>query len=516
MNLKELFVETGSIRSFSIPPATASFAITSSYVVSASYAANGGGATNFSTGSYTGSFTGSLFGTASFATTASAATSLTYTVATASYALSAGATGGGITGAGTSGQLALWSSGVLTSSILTDTGTRLTTGFPITASAFKGDGSNITSVITASYAPLILPQGVVSASAQYSTGSYTGSFTGSLFGNATSASYALTASYAMNGGGATNFSTGSYTGSFIGVYTGSHTGSFIGDGIGLINIVSSSYALSASYAPGGAASISASYASTSSLASGLLPGNQTISGTLIVSTSISASAGTIFGKVLSTSGVGLIPSAGSLKLPWGATQVTMGQGPGAGQAYVVLADFDGNATIFLGCDTAGAHNATNIEIKSNLLFTADNSGDIGTTSGNRPNNVYAATRYDMKSGGTYKFNGTTFYDGTSLVSSRVVTNGLVTNIVTKAVNYTLTNVDHTVLGDATSGVITLTLPSASVVPNQMYTLMKTDASANAVIVAGTVNSASNQSLTTQFNTITIHSNGANWYKIAGL
>lgn len=89
------------------------------------------------------------------------------------------------------------------------------------------------------------------------TGSFTGSFTGPLTGTASwasnviSASYATTASYALNAGGTT---TGSYTGSFAGSHSGSFTGSFIGDLTG-----TSSWAVSASWAPGGVGSTTGSY-----------------------------------------------------------------------------------------------------------------------------------------------------------------------------------------------------------------------------------------------------------------
>ena len=97
--------------------------------------------------------------------------------------------------------------------------------------------------------------------------SFTGSFVGDGSGltNLVSSSYALTASYALNGGGGGG-NTFPYTGSatisgsltvigpvnFNGGVTGSSfTGSFSGNGENITNIVSSSYALTASYALNG-------------------------------------------------------------------------------------------------------------------------------------------------------------------------------------------------------------------------------------------------------------------------
>jgi hypothetical protein len=147
------------------------------------------------------------------------------------------------------------------------------------------------------------------------TGSFTGSFTGSVLGTASyalnsltssyavtsaynfvtqstvftasyvsgsnvdgsvvSSSYALTASYALNGGGTGTTNTGSFTGSF--------TGSVLG---------SASYALTASYALSGVGgvSVSASFASTASLATEALTArNALTTGTLDTSQGISGS-----------------------------------------------------------------------------------------------------------------------------------------------------------------------------------------------------------------------------------
>ncbi len=78
---------------------------------------------------------------------------------------------------------------------------------------------------------------------------------------AISASYTLTASYAMNGGGGGGTTTGSFTGSF--------TGSLLG---------TSSYAITASYAMNGGGSIDTSSLATTG--SNIFIGNQTISGSL--------------------------------------------------------------------------------------------------------------------------------------------------------------------------------------------------------------------------------------------
>jgi hypothetical protein len=130
--------------------------------------------------------------------------------------------------------------------------------------SFHGDGSGLTnlpnqSVNTSSFVTTssfnAFTSSINSFTASYNTGSFTGSFTGSLNGTA---SYALTASYAMNGGGGGNIDTSSLvtTASFnaftssINNFTASYnTGSFTGSFTGSLNGTSSwaNNSLTASY-----------------------------------------------------------------------------------------------------------------------------------------------------------------------------------------------------------------------------------------------------------------------------
>ena len=93
-----------------------------------------------------------------------------------------------------------------------------------------------------------LPIGTVSSSTQINTGSFSGSFTGSLNGTITSASYATTASYALN---STNLPAGTVSSSTqinTGSFSGSLTGSLLGTSSWASNVISASYATTASYA----------------------------------------------------------------------------------------------------------------------------------------------------------------------------------------------------------------------------------------------------------------------------
>jgi hypothetical protein len=82
----------------------------------------------------------------------------------------------------------------------------------------------------------------------------------------------------------------------------------------------------------------------------------------------------------------------------------------------------------------------------------------------------------------------------------------------------LLTTDYTVLGNATGGAISLTLPTAVGVSGQIYALKKIDSSANAVTVATTssqtIDGQATYSLALQYQGIMVQSNGANWFLIA--
>jgi len=187
-------------------------------------------------GSFTGSFAGILTGTSSYADNANLLDGLNSTIFA------------------TTGSNIFVGTQTITGSVNISGSTNITQATGSFTGSFRGpltgsfSGSTNNSTHSGSFTGSLI--GV-------STGSFTGSFAGILTGtsswasNIISASYATTASHALNAGGTT---TGSYTGSFAGSHTGSYTGSFTGSLLG-----TSSWAVSASWAPGGAGTTTGSY-----------------------------------------------------------------------------------------------------------------------------------------------------------------------------------------------------------------------------------------------------------------
>lgn len=78
----------------------------------------------------------------------------------------------------------------------------------------------------------------------------------------------------------------------------------------------------------------------------------------------------------------------------------------------------------------------------------------------------------------------------------------------------LTDLDSVVLVNATSGAKTITLPDARTVSGKQLKIKKTDASGNAVTVAGTIDGAVNYTLSAQNDYVALVSDGSNWYVVS--
>ena len=87
----------------------------------------------------------------------------------------------------------------------------------------------------------------------------------------------------------------------------------------------------------------------------------------------------------------------------------------------------------------------------------------------------------------------------------------------KTGNYTITSSDTVILADATSGTITITLPTASSVSGYRFYIKRTDGSANSVSVArsgsDTIDGSTSCTISVQYVSLEVVSDGSNWYII---
>jgi hypothetical protein len=122
-------------------------------------------------------------------------------------------------------------------------------------------------------------------------------------------------------------------------------------------------------------------------------------------------------------------------------------------------------------------------------------------------------------------NGTNYTSATLTAGTGVsVTNGSgsitiassgAESLVTKTSAYTATATDYTILANATSAAFSVTLPTAVGANGKLYIVKKVDSSANAVTVATTsaqtIDGASTYVMGYQYQSVTVQSDGANWF-----
>ena len=86
---------------------------------------------------------------------------------------------------------------------------------------------------------------------------------------------------------------------------------------------------------------------------------------------------------------------------------------------------------------------------------------------------------------------------------------------TKTTNYTISGTDVVVFADATSGNVTITLPTASANAGYRFDIKRIDNSGNTCAVArsgtDTIDVQTSMSLDVQYTSLTVVSNGSAWY-----
>jgi hypothetical protein len=94
---------------------------------------------------------------------------------------------------------------------------------------------------------------------------------------------------------------------------------------------------------------------------------------------------------------------------------------------------------------------------------------------------------------------------------------LIGNIVTKTGDYTATATDFTIICDATSGAITITLPDADSSYRKIYHIKKVDGTGNTVTIdadgAEMIDDAATVVITAQYESVTIQCDGTEWWVI---
>lgn len=182
-------------------------------------------------------------------------------------------------------------------------------------------------------------------------------------------------------------------------------------------------------------------------------------------------------------------------------------GANAGQADTVNNTASG-WSILLGRNTKTGGFQYSIALGGYVLNSAARQLNIG-------NVVYATNIYNGTSQSSAPVSDGRLGVGVAAPHSTLQSGGSVAGAVrTITANRTLDVTDNHVKVDASTGAITVTLPSAIGISGREYTIKKIDASGNAVTLATTllqtIDGATTRTLAAQYDYIRVKSDGANW------
>lgn len=151
--------------------------------------------------------------------------------------------------------------------------------------------------------------------------------------------------------------------------------------------------------------------------------------------------------------------------------------------------------------TVATTTPTGVAADSPIMFAKDLTNSSGTTAGQA-----ALCMLDETTGYEYQFGRHARLPGGQQVA-----------YVAKSANYTATDADYIILCTAGAGGITITLPAAANVPNQVYHIKKVDAAAGTVTIdanaSETIDGALTQVIAAQWDSAQIFCNGTSWFVI---
>jgi hypothetical protein len=126
-------------------------------------------------------------------------------------------------------------------------------------------------------------------------------------------------------------------------------------------------------------------------------------------------------------------------------------------------------------------------------------------------NIITATQYPQKVGHIV-FSSDTFilYVAKSTAGGGFTPIGTTLPYVAKTATYTITDYDYTI--DCTANTFTVTLPTAVGITGRIYIIKNSGAGVITVDADGTetIDGGANVSLATQYDSVTVQSDGANW------
>ena len=187
-----------------------------------------------------------------------------------------------------------------------------------------------------------------------------------------------------------------------------------------------------------------------------------------------------------------------------------------------------------GSSSVGLYNCYSLQNKSIALWVTGISSAvtaIGFQEGTPNSSATSSIKVDSGSSTTLSdplyitattLSGTVLWlgdnHGNVIVPSSLSTSGFSGGLAVKTSSYSAKATDNVILGNSTSGSLTITLPDATKSHvGQQYVIKKIDSSANTITVATTssqtIDGTSSLALNVQYEAVEVATDGSNWYVI---
>jgi len=171
----------------------------------------------------------------------------------------------------------------------------------------------------------------------------------------------------------------------------------------------------------------------------------------------------------------------------------------------------GNTSVSLGSTVSTFGNVTLNNVTINNVattfpnsFLSNSSATIGNTT--------------VTLGSTVSSIGNLTLSNVTISSGSISNVAITSNLVTKTANYSAAAGDETILANASTGNVTITLPTAASISGKVYIVKKIDSTANSVIIATTssqtIDGNTTRTFTSQYTGAQVQSDGSNWYILA--
>jgi len=205
----------------------------------------------------------------------------------------------------------------------------------------------------------------------------------------------------------------------------------------------------------------------------------------------------------------------------------------SGNDFYVVNNNASKDMLFLTGGTAAANERMRILSSGNVGIGTSTPGNkleinsgIGGASGLRLKQMPAGAVLFMSSTADVAQNNNNFFfdatnyrlgiaSGAAPNSTLQVGGSISLGVVTKSANYTASVSDHTILCNNTSGSITISLPPAAGASGRVYVIKKISGILNNVVIDGnlseTIDGATTATLSIQYNSVMIQSDGSNWF-----